>query len=70
MRSGMMQTKTCKHEHIHTERTTLTLAAGPGPVVLYDVPVHVCDDCGERFVSPKNAHEIIELADLAANEEF
>ena len=65
-----METKKCNHKNIHMEHTTLTLSTSPGPVVLYDVPVQVCDDCGEKFINPKSAHEIIEKADLAANEEF
>jgi len=48
----------------------VTLANGTSTVVLKNVPVQICPECGEEFLSPRIARKLLAQADLAANAEF
>lgn len=45
-----MRCMICKHGEIKEGTTTVTLEKGNATIVFKEVPAHVCDNCGEKYI--------------------
>ena len=52
----------CDHPDLLEGTTTVTFDRGPTTLVYKDVPAQVCPNCGERFVEPSIAANLLASA--------
>jgi len=62
-----MKCMICKHGETKQGTTTVTLEKGGSTIVFKEVPAHICDNCGEKYIDDsvtkyllKKAREIVE----------
>ncbi len=62
-----MKCMICKHGETKKGTTTVTLEKGGSTIVFKEVPAHICDNCGEKYIDDsvtkdllKKAREIVE----------
>jgi len=45
-----MKCMICKHGETKEGTTTVTLEKGGSTIVFKEVPAHICDNCGEKYI--------------------
>jgi len=55
----------CRNGTTHHGFATVTLQRGETTVILKQVPVDVCENCGEYYLSSEVAAQVLEKAEVA-----
>lgn len=57
----------CKTGEMVAGHTTVTLQRGATTVVIKDVPAHICDNCGEYYLSEDMTERVMSMAEVAVS---
>ncbi|SFV74762.1 hypothetical protein MNB_SM-3-1478 [hydrothermal vent metagenome] len=57
-----MKCMICKHGETKKGTTTVTLEKGSSTIVFKEVPAHVCDNCGEKYIDESTTKELLKKA--------
>ena len=57
-----MKCMICKHGKTNTGTTTVTLEKNASTIVFKEVPAHICDNCGERYMDDSVTKELLKKA--------
>ncbi|QOP43571.1 type II toxin-antitoxin system MqsA family antitoxin [Sulfurimonas sediminis] len=52
----------CKHGETKEGTTTVTLEKGSSTIVFKEVPAHICDNCGEKYIDESVTKELLKKA--------
>jgi YgiT-type zinc finger domain-containing protein len=52
----------CKHGETKKATTTVTLEKGSSTIVFKEVPAHICDNCGEKYIDESTTKELLKKA--------
>ena len=52
----------CKHGETKKGTTTVTLEKGSSTIVFKEVPAHICDNCGEKYIDDSTTKELLSKA--------
>jgi len=52
----------CKHGETKKGTTTVTLEKGGSTIVFKEVPAHICDNCGEKYIDDSVTKELLKKA--------
>ena len=52
----------CKHGETNQGITTVTLEKGNSTIVFKEVPAHICDNCGEKYIDDFTTKELLNKA--------
>jgi len=52
----------CKHGETKEGVTVITLEKGDSTIVFKDVPAHICDNCGEKYIDKSITKELLKKA--------
>ena len=52
----------CKHGETKKGTTTVTLEKDNSTIVFKEVPAHICDNCGEKYVDGSVTKELLKRA--------
>jgi YgiT-type zinc finger domain-containing protein len=55
----------CKLGETHPGETTLLLERKTSIIIIKDVPVHICENCGEKYFDSKVTREVLQKAEAA-----
>jgi len=54
-----MKCMICKHGETNNGTTSVTLEKGSSTIVFKEVPAHICDNCGEKYVDESTTKELL-----------
>ena len=57
-----MKCMICKHGETKKGTTTVTLEKNNSTIVFKEVPAHICDNCGEKYVDGSVTKELLKKA--------
>ena len=57
-----MKCMICKHGETKKGATTVTLKKGGSTIVFKEVPAHICDNCGEKYIDDFVTQELLKKA--------
>jgi len=57
-----MKCMICKHGETKKGTTTVTLEKGSSTIVFKEVPAHICDNCGEKYIDDSTTKELLKRA--------
>jgi len=57
-----MKCMICKHGETNTGTTTVTLEKNGSTIVFKEVPAHICDNCGEKYMDDSVTKELLKKA--------
>ncbi len=57
-----MKCMICKHGETKKGTMTVTLEKGDSTIVFKEVPAHICDNCGEKYVDGSVTKELLKRA--------
>ena len=57
-----MKCMICKHGETKKGTTTVTLEKGGSTIVFKEVPAHICDNCGEKYIDDSVTKELLKKA--------
>lgn len=57
-----MKCMICKHGETKKGTTTVTLEKDNSTIVFKEVPAHICDNCGEKYVDGSVTKELLKKA--------
>jgi len=57
-----MKCMICKHGETKKGTTTVTLEKGNSTIVFKEVPAHICDNCGEKYIDESTTKELLKKA--------
>ncbi len=57
-----MKCMICKHGETKKGTTTVTLEKDNSTIVFKEVPAHICDNCGEKYVDGSVTKELLKRA--------
>ena len=57
-----MKCMICKHGETKKGTTTVTLEKGGSTIVFKEVPAHICDNCGEKYIDDSVTKELLSKA--------
>ena len=57
-----MKCMICKHGKTKEGTTTVTLEKGSSTIVFKEVPAHICDNCGEKYIDASTTKELLNKA--------
>ncbi len=57
-----MKCMICKHGETKRGLSTVTLEKGASTIVFKEVPAHICDNCGEKYIDDSVTKELLEKA--------
>ncbi len=52
----------CKHGETKKGITTVTLEKDNSTIVFKEVPAHICDNCGEKYIDDSTTKELLNKA--------
>jgi YgiT-type zinc finger domain-containing protein len=52
----------CKHGETKKGTTTVTLEKDGSTIVFKEVPAHICDNCGEKYIDEAVTKELLKKA--------
>ena len=52
----------CKHGETKEGTTTVTLEKNSSTIVFKEVPAHICDNCGEKYIDEDTTKELLKKA--------
>jgi YgiT-type zinc finger domain-containing protein len=52
----------CKHGETKEGTTTVTLEKDGSTIVFKEVPAHICDNCGEKYIDDSVTKELLKKA--------
>ncbi len=52
----------CKHGETKKGTATVTLEKGGSTIVFKEVPAHICDNCGEKYIDDSVTKELLKKA--------
>jgi len=52
----------CKHGETKEGTTTVTLEKNNSTIVFKEVPAHICDNCGEKYIDEATTKELLKKA--------
>ena len=62
-----MKCMICKHGETKLGTTTVTLEKDRTTIVFKEVPAHICDNCGEKYIDDDVTKELLKRAREIAN---
>jgi len=57
-----MKCMICKHGETKKGTTTVTLEKDGSTIVFKEVPAHICDNCGEKYIDESVTKELLNKA--------
>ena len=57
-----MKCMICKHGETKEGTTTVTLEKDGSTIVFKEVPAHICDNCGEKYIDDSVTKELLKKA--------
>ena len=57
-----MKCMICKHGETKEGTTTVTLEKDSSTIVFKEVPAHICDNCGEKYIDESTTKELLNKA--------
>ena len=57
-----MKCMICKHGETKKGTTTVTLEKDSSTIVFKEVPAHICDNCGEKYIDDSITKELLKKA--------
>ncbi len=57
-----MKCMICKHGETKKGTTTVTLEKDDSTIVFKEVPAHICDNCGEKYIDSSVTKELLKKA--------
>jgi len=57
-----MKCMICKHGETKEGTTTVTLEKDGSTIVFKEVPAHICDNCGEKYIDESVTKELLKKA--------
>ncbi len=57
-----MKCMICKHGETKKGTATVTLEKGGSTIVFKEVPAHICDNCGEKYIDDSVTKELLKKA--------
>ena len=57
-----MKCMICKHDETKKGTTTVTLEKASSTIVFKEVPAHICDNCGEKYIDDSITKELLKKA--------
>ena len=57
-----MKCMICKHGETKNGATTVTLEKASSTIIFKEVPAHICDNCGEKYIDDSITKELLNTA--------